>query len=99
MKKILATLVATATLAIVATVGTVSANDDINWTFIPATEVAVIDNVDFLYTDNGICWGLTYNGGEWIVETITGEYNTIYSMTPGIVNGYLEVTPKIGCDK
>ena len=73
--------------------GKVSADSEIEWTPVPVTEVLNIANVDFLYTDNGICWGITYNGGEWVVETITGEYDIER------LNNMVDFSDSIGCKR
>ena len=93
MKRTLATIIATTTIAIATTLGTVSANNEIEWTPIPVTEVDSISNVDFLYTDAGICWGITYNDGEGVVETITGEYDIER------LNNMVDFSDSIGCKR
>ena len=61
--------------------GRVSAN--IEWAYIPAIEVSTIENVDTLHTDEGICWGVTYNPTattletNWTVVVISGEYDIV----------------------
>jgi len=95
MKRFIATAITT--IAIAATLGTVSANSDIEWTYIPASEVETIDNVDFLYTDSGICWGITYHptsndiDTKWTIEVITGDYEII-RLVPSV-----DISPAIGC--
>jgi len=97
MIRIIATIAAIATIAIAATVGPVSAHSDIEWEYIPATEVSIIDDVDFLHTDAGICWGITYHptstnvATKWTIEIITGDYEIIRSI-PSV-----DISPAIGC--
>jgi len=77
--------------------GRVSA--DIEWAYIPAIEVSTIENVDFLHTDVGICWGITYNPTSttletaWTVEVITGEYDIER------VNNMVDFSDPIGCKR
>ena len=81
MFKLTAVLVK-AIIAVLAIAGTVSADSEIEWTWVPAVEVDSIANVDFLYTDDGVCTGLTYNADSrsWVMETITGEYSIEYAV-------------------
>ena len=77
--------------------GRVSA--DIEWAYIPAIEVSIIENVDFLHTAAGICWGITYNPTSttletaWTVEVITGEYDIER------VNNMVDFSDPIGCKR
>jgi len=54
-------LVGIVTALVVTAVEVVSADSGIDWEYIPATEVEMIVNPDFLYLDSGICWGITWN--------------------------------------
>jgi len=95
-----ATVVFTAIMAVIVmcqlTAVVVSADSsDISWDgWQSATEVESIENVDFLYTDPGICWGITWNGPQdWTVEVITGDY-----FIERLVNG-VDIAPAVGCSK
>ena len=77
--------------AIVLTLTLSSASAD--WVSVLVTEVDNIENVDFLYPDEGICWGINYNDGAWSVEIITGEYHIKR------VNPMVDYSPAIGCTR
>tara|TARA_R110002012_G_scaffold82040_1_gene207704 strand:+ start:260 stop:505 length:246 start_codon:yes stop_codon:yes gene_type:complete len=52
---------------------TASADSDIQWDWIPAVEVSVIEDADFVYIYPNECIGITWNGpADWTVEVITG---------------------------
>lgn len=75
-------IIAVLAIAGVASAGVASADNGIEWTWVPAVEIDTIEDVDFLYTDNGICTGLTYNADsrDWVMVTITGDYSIEYEI-------------------
>jgi len=87
-------LVGIVTALIVTAVEVVSADSGIDWEYIPATEVEMIVNPDFLYLDSGICWGITWNSPQnWTIETVTGDYFIER------VNNFVDYSEVIGCRK
>jgi len=87
-------LVGVVTALIVVSVSVVSADSGIDWEYIPATEVEMIVNPDFLYLDSGICWGITWNSPQnWTIETVTGDYFIER------VNNFVDYSEVIGCRK
>ena len=87
-------LVGVVTALIVVSVSVVSADSGIDWEYIPATEVEMIVNPDFLYLDSGICWGITWNAPQnWTIEIVTGDYFTER------VNNFVDYSEVIGCRK
>ena len=84
-----------AMIAIIAStifVSVANADNDIEWTWTPATEVTSIEDADFVYATPGICWGITWNGpADWTVEVITGEYEV-----ERVINT-VDFSPIIGC--
>ena len=87
-------LVGIVTALVVTAVEVVSADSGIEWTSTPVTEVEMIVNPDFLYLDDGICWGITWNSPQnWTIETVTGDYFTER------VNNFVDYSEVIGCRK